>query len=163
MFPPLHIPGEGPSSPGAPRLPPRLLENLPVNLPTSWSHNPPPEPPFSPRRKPLINLPITRFQLPAELPVRDVKRITDLSQLPEISKDNCDAEDESNDLSELGSTEGKPPMNQKQTKFSKKQFAKIMAQATHSTFHKQQKVYVAGTQESKHQSGIRGQKCRKHI
>jgi len=35
MFPPQHFPGQGPSSPGAPRVPPGLPGNNPVNQPTS--------------------------------------------------------------------------------------------------------------------------------
>jgi len=48
MFPPLQIPGERPSSPGAPRFPPGPRETPRVNRPTSLSCHPPPEPPFCP-------------------------------------------------------------------------------------------------------------------
>jgi len=84
MFPPPQIPGQGPSSRGAPRVPPGPPENHPVNQPISSSSNPPPEPPSgAPRRLP-ISLPTKRFQPPAEPGKTDGARIVELPPLPEL-------------------------------------------------------------------------------
>jgi hypothetical protein len=50
------------------------------------------------------------------------------------------AADESDDSSDLGSAEGKPPISLKQMEFSLKQFAKRMALPNFSTFNKWKKV-----------------------
>jgi hypothetical protein len=50
------------------------------------------------------------------------------------------AADESDDSSDLGSAEGKPPISLKQMEFSLKQFAKRMGQPNFSTFNKWKKV-----------------------
>jgi len=105
MFPPLQIPGQGPLSSGAPRVPPGSLENHPVNWPTSSSSNPPPEPPSRAPRRPPISLPTKRLQLPAELPKTDVARIAVLPPLREMSYDDYDADDESDNSSDLGGAE----------------------------------------------------------
>jgi len=60
--------------------------------------------------------------------------------LPELCYDECDADDESDDLPDLGGAEGKPPVSLKQTEFSLKQFAKRMGQANYSAFNKWKKV-----------------------
>jgi len=64
---------------------------------------------------------------------------------------------ESDDLSDLGSAEGKPPIILKQTEFSLKQFAKRMGQTNYSAFNKWQKLWVAEFLDKKHRSIIRGQ------
>jgi len=74
-----------------------------------------------------------------------------------MSYDEYDAADESDDMSDLGGAEGKPPISLKQTEFSLKQFAKRMRQANNSVFNKWKKVWVAGFLEKKHRSIIRGQ------
>ena len=70
---------------------------------------------------------------------------------------NCDADDESNNSSDLGGAEGKPPVSLKQTEFSLKQFTKRMGQANYSEFNKWKKVWVAGFFGKKHWSIIWGQ------
>jgi hypothetical protein len=75
----------------------------------------------------------------------------------EISYDEFVADDEINDLSDLGGTEGKSPVCLKQTEFSLKQLAKRMGQANYSAFNKWKKGWVAGFIEKEHRSMIRGQ------
>ena len=53
-----------------------------------------------------------------------------------MSYNEYDAADESDDLSDLGGVECKPPISLKQTQFSLKQFAKRMGQANYSAFNK---------------------------
>jgi len=120
MFPPPQIPGQGLLSPGAPRVPPGLAENHPVNRPTSSSSNPPPKPPSGATRGPPTSLPMKRFQPYAEPRRTDVARIPDLPPLPDMSNEGYDADDESNDSSELGGAEGKLPISLKQTEFTLK-------------------------------------------
>jgi len=62
----------------------------------------------------------------------------------EISYNEYDADDESDDSLDLDGTEGKPPVSKKQTKFSLNQFAKRMLQGNYSAFDKWKKVWVAG-------------------
>jgi hypothetical protein len=83
--------------------------------------------------------------------------------LPEISYDEYDADDVSDDSSDLGGAEGKPPVSLKQTEFSLKQFAKRMGQANYSAFNKWKKGWVAGFLEKKHRSIIRGQNRLKQL
>jgi hypothetical protein len=83
--------------------------------------------------------------------------------LPEISYNKYDADDESDDLSDLGGAEGKPPVSLKQTEFTLKQFAKRMGQANNSTFNKWKKGWVAGFLEKMHWSIIRGQNRLKQL
>jgi len=91
MFPSPQFPGQGPSSPGAPRVTSGPPGNHPINLPTSSSSTPPPQPPSgAPGRHP-ISLPTTRFQPPAEPPKTDDAGIADLPPLPELSYDEYDA------------------------------------------------------------------------
>ena len=77
--------------------------------------------------------------------------------MPEIYDDEYDADDEGDDLLDLGGGEGKPPDSLKQTEFSLKQFAKRMGQANYSAFNKWKKVWVVGFLEKKHRSIIQGQ------
>jgi hypothetical protein len=80
-----------------------------------------------------------------------------LPPLPEISYHEYDADDKSDDSSDLGRAEGKSPVSLKQTEFSLKQFAKRMGQANYSAFNKWKKGWVAGFLEKKHRSIIWGQ------
>jgi len=80
-----------------------------------------------------------------------------------MSHGNDDADDESDDLLDLGGTEGKPPISLKQMEFSMKQLAKRLGQANYSVFNKWKKVSVAGFLEKKHQSSIRGQNHLKQV
>jgi len=163
MFPPPQIPGQGLSSPGAPRVPPGPPENHPVNQPTSSSYNLPLEPPSGALRRLWISLPTKRFQPPVDPLTTDVARIAELPPLPELSYDEYDADDESNDSSDLCGANGIPPVSLKQTEFSLKKFAKRMGQANYSAFNKWKKVWVAGFLEKKHRSIIRGQNRFKQV
>jgi len=117
MFPPQQFAGHGPSSPGAPRVPPAPPGNNPVIRLTSSASPAPGQLPGAPGRPP-INLPTKRFQPAAEPRRTDVAGIADLPPLPEISYDQYDAEYESDNLSDLGGAEGKAPISLKQTEFS---------------------------------------------
>jgi len=120
MFPPPQFPGQGPSSPGAPRVPPGPPGNHPVNLLTSSSLTPPPQSPSGgPGRHP-ISLPTKRLQPPAEPRKTDVTGIADLPPLPELSYDKYDAAEEIDDSSDLGGAEAKATITRKQTEFSLK-------------------------------------------
>ena len=156
MFPPQQFPGQGPSSPGAPRVPPALPGSIPVIRPTSSASTPYGQLPGAPGRHP-ISLPTKRFQPAAEPRRTDVAGIADLPPLPDISYDEFDADYESDDSSDLGGAEGKAPISLKQTEFSLKQFAKRMGQPNSSAFNKWKKVWVAGFHEKKHRSIIPGQ------
>jgi len=163
MFPPQQFAGHGPSSPGAPRVPPAPPGNNPVIRLTSSASPAPGQLPGAPGRPP-INLPTKRFQPAAEPRRTDVAGIADLPPLPEISYDQYDAEYESDDLSDLGGAEGKAPISLMQTEFSLKQFAKRMGQPKLSAFNKGNlKVWVAGFLEMKHRSIIRGQNRLKQL
>ena len=156
MFPPQQFTGQGPSSPGAPRVPPAPAANNPVNRPTLSSSTPYGQLPGAPGRPP-ISLPTKRFQPAAEPRRTDVAGIADLPPLPEISYDEFDADYESDDSSDLGGAEGKAPTSLKQTEFCLKQFAKRMGQPNFSAFNKWKKVRVAGFLEKKHRAIIPGQ------
>jgi len=106
MFPHQQFTGQWLSSPGAPRVPPALPGNIPVNRPTSSTSTPYGQLPGAPGRPP-ISLPMIRFQLSAEPHRTDVAGIADLPLLPEISCDEFDADYESDDSSDLGGAEGK--------------------------------------------------------
>ena len=162
MFPPQQFPGQGPSSPGAPRVPPALPGSIPVIRPTSSASTPYGQLPCAPGRPP-ISLPTKRFQPAAEPRRTDVAGIADLPPLPEISYDEFDADYESDDSSDLGGAEGKAPISLKQTEFSLKQFAKRMGQPNFSAFNKWKKLWVAGFLEKKHRSINRGQNCLKQL
>jgi len=162
MFPPQQFTGHGPSSPGAPRVPPALHGNNPVIRPTSCASTAPEQLPGTPGRPP-ISPPTKRFQPAAELRRTNVAGIADLPALPEIACDQYDADYESDDLSDLGGAEGKAPISLKQTEFSLKQFAKRMVQPNFSTFNKWKKVWVAGFLEKKHWSIIWGQSRLKQL
>jgi hypothetical protein len=101
MFPPQQFAGHGPSSPGAPRVPPAPPGNNPVIRPTSSASSAPGQLPGAPGRTPN-SLPKKRFQPAAEPRRRDVAAIADLSPLPEISYHQYDEEYESDDSSDLG-------------------------------------------------------------
>jgi len=83
--------------------------------------------------------------------------------MPEMSHDDYDADDESDDSSDLGGAEGKPPISLNQTEFPLKQYAKMMRQANHSALNKWKKVWAAGCLEKKHQAIIRGQNRLKQV
>jgi len=156
MVPPPQFPGQGPSSPGAPRVPPGPPGNHPLNQPTSSSSTTPPQPPpGAPGRHP-INHPAKRFRPPVQQRKTDVAGIADFPPLPEMTYNNYDAADESDNSSDLGGAEGQPPIDLKQTEFSLKQFAKRMGQANYSAFNKWKKVQVAGFLGKKHQSIVLG-------
>jgi hypothetical protein len=74
-----------------------------------------------------------------------------------------DEGDESDDSSDLGGADGKPPINQNQTEFSLKQFAIRIRPDDYSAFHMWKKVAVAGFLKKKPQSIMRGQNCLKQI
>jgi len=158
MFHPQQFTGQGPSPPGAPRVPPALPGNIPVIRSTSSASTPYGQLPGAPWR-PHISLPTKQFQPVAELCRTDVAGIADLSSLPEISYDKFDADHETDDLSDLGGAEGKAPISLKQTEFSLKQFATRMGQPNFSAFNKWKKVWVVGFLEKKHRSFILGQNC----
>ena len=71
--------------------------------------------------------------------------------------DDYDADDESDDSSDLNSAEGKLPVSLKPTEFSLKQSANRMEQANYSGFNKWKKVWVADFFQRKYQSIMRGQ------
>ena len=80
-----------------------------------------------------------------------------------MSYNEYDAADESDDSSDLGGAEGKPPISLKQTEFSLKQFAKRMGWANYSAFNKWKKVWVTGFLEKKHWSIVQWQNQLKQI
>ena len=156
MFPHPQFPGQRPSSPDAPRVPPGPPGNHPVNQRTSSSLTPPPQPPSDVPGRHRISLPTKRFQLPVEPQKTDVAGIADLPPLPEMSYDEYNAADEVDDSSDLGGAEGNPPISLKQTELSLKQFAKRMGQPNFSAFNKWKKVWVAGFLKKKYRPIIRG-------
>jgi len=66
----------------------------------------------------------------------DLASIVDLPLLPEILYYKYVADDESDDSSDLGGADGKPPVSLKLTEFSLKQFVKRMRQANYSGINK---------------------------
>ena len=80
-----------------------------------------------------------------------------------MSYDEYDAAEESEDSSDLGGAEGKPPISLKQTEFSLNQSDQGMGQPNYSAFNKWMKVWVAGFLEKKHRSIIRGQNRLKQV
>jgi len=108
MFSHQQIPGQEPSCPGAPRVPPWPPGNNPVNWPISSSSTPPPRHPFGAPVRPPISLPMNGFLPPAEPRKTDVARIADLPPLPEIFNQEYDADNETDNSSDLGGAEGKP-------------------------------------------------------
>jgi hypothetical protein len=75
--------------------------------------------------------------------------------LAEISYDNYDVDEASDNSSDICSAYSKPPVSMRATEFSLNQFAKWMGQANYSAFNKWEKVCVAGFVDKKHQSIIR--------
>jgi len=162
MFPPQKFTGHGPSSPGAPRVPPAPHGNNPVIRPTSSASTARGQLSDAPGRPP-ISLPMKWFQPAAEPWRTDVAGIADLPPLLEILYDESDADYESNDSSDLGGADGKAPISSTLTEFSLKQFAKRMGQPNFSTFDKWKKIWVAGCLEKKDQSIMWGQNRLKQL
>jgi len=158
MVPHQQFAGQGPSSPGTPRVPQAPAGNISVNRPTSPSSTPDGQIPDAPGRHP-ISLPKKPFQPAAEPCRTDVAGIEHLPPLPDISYGKFDANAESDDSSDSGGEEGKAQISVKQTEFSLKQFAKRMGQPNFSTFNKWRKVWAAGFLEKKPRSIIPGQNC----
>ena len=159
MFPPLQILGPGPSSPGAQRVPPDSPGHNPVIQPISSSSTPPPGlSSGAPGRLP-IRLPMQQLQLTAEPQTAELLWIGVLRKIPEFSKDGYDSKDLTNDLSDLGSAEGKPPLSLKQTEFTLNQFSKMIGQANYSVFNQQKIVWVAEFLETQSHGRIQGQNC----
>jgi len=84
MFPQQQFPEQGPSSPGAQRVPPGPPGHNPVNRPTSSGSTPPPGHPSSAAAGPPFGCPTKRFLPPAGQRKPDVARIPDLPPLPVI-------------------------------------------------------------------------------
>ena len=135
MLPAPESPGQAPSSQGAPGVSPGPPGNQLVNQPSSSSSTPPPQPHFGPHERHAISLRTKKFQPPAHLPKTHVAGIADLPPFTELSNDKYDVAVESDDSSDLGGAEGKPPISLKQTEFSLKQFAKRMGQPNFSAFN----------------------------
>jgi hypothetical protein len=96
--------------------------------------------------------------LPAAEPCRtNVAGIAELPPLPEISCDEFDVHDKSDDSSESGGSKGIAQICLKQTQFSLMQFAKRMGQPNFGAFNKWKKVWVAHFLHKKHQSIILGE------
>jgi len=121
MFPPQQFTGYGPSSPGAPRVPPAPPQNNPVIWPTSLTSTALEHHPNAPGRA-SISLPTNWFQRAAEQRSTDVAGIAEMPPIPQISYDEYNAQYESDNLSDLGGAEGQAPINPKQTEFSLKQY-----------------------------------------
>jgi hypothetical protein len=128
----------------------------PVIWPTSSTFIAPGKLPCTPGRPP-ITIPTKQFQPVAESHRTDVAGIADLTPLPDISYDKCDADCESDNSSDLGGAKGKAPISLMQMEFSLKQFAQRMGQPYFCTFNKWKKVWVAGYCQKKHRSIIWGQ------
>jgi hypothetical protein len=158
MFPPQRLTRQGPSSPGAPRVPPALPEHIPVIRPTSLSPTPYGQVTGAPGR-PLMNLQRKSFPLAAEQCRADVARIADLPLLREIAYDEFDADYDSDNSSDLRRAPGKAPIILQRTEFSVKQFATRMGHPNFTAFNKWKKVWVAKFLEKKHRSIIPGQNC----
>jgi len=120
MFPQQQFPGQGPSLAGVLRVPPGSAGTNTVNRPTSSSFTPPPGHRSGAPGRPPISLPMQRFLQPVELRKTVVTRIADLPPFPEISYDEYDEDDGSDDFSDLGGAEVKPPVSLKQSEFSLK-------------------------------------------
>jgi hypothetical protein len=58
----------------------------------------------------------------------------------EMTNNDYEEDDDSDNTSDFGSVEGKLPVILKQTDFSLNQFAKMMGQANYSAFNKSKKV-----------------------
>jgi len=97
MFPPPQCSGQGLWSSGTSRLTPGPPEYNLVNLPISSSSDPSNGPPSSTPGRPPISLPTKKLQPPAEPRKSDVAGSVDLPPSPEISHDDHDADDESDD------------------------------------------------------------------
>jgi len=98
MFSAPQIPEEELSSPGVSQVPPELLETHPVDLPTSSSPNPSPEPPSGVPGWHPIGLRIQNFQPPADPRKSDIqglrtcphcKRLPTSSMMPIVRETIC--------------------------------------------------------------------------
>jgi len=85
MFPPEQFPDQGPSSPGAPIVPPGLLRNNPVNWPTCSSSTPPPGAFSGATGGTAMILLMYWFQLPVGLQKINATPNSHSPPLPEIS------------------------------------------------------------------------------
>jgi len=94
------------------------------------------------------------FQPPVKRRNTDVVGIAYLPSMPELSYNECDAAEETDDSSDMAGVQGKPQISPKQTEFSLKQFAKRMGQSNYTAFNKRKKVWVARLLEMKHHSII---------
>jgi len=104
-----------------------------------------------------------RFQPQAELRKIDVSGIVELPPLPEISSDNYDADEETENSSDFGSADGKLPSSTMETELFLKHFAKRMGHANYSAFNKWKKVWMVRLLQKQHQSSIQGQNCLKQL
>ena len=137
-----------------------IFQSISQHLPARLLHL---KPPSGALERHPISLLMKRFKPAAELRKTYVAGIADLPPLPEMSYDECNADDESDNSSDLGGAEGKPPISLKQTEFSLKQYAKRMVQPNFSAFNKWKTVWVVGFLEKKHRSNIRGQNRLKQV
>jgi hypothetical protein len=119
MFPPQQFARHGPSSPGAPRVPPAPPGNNPVIRRTSSVSTAPGQLPGAPGIPPII-LPTKQFQPAAEPRRIDVAGIADLPPLAEVSYEHYDAEYETDDSLDMGVAKGIAPISLKLTVFSLK-------------------------------------------
>ena len=113
MFPHRRFCGQWPSSPRTSGLHQGTPETHPVNRPTSSNSNPYPEHHSATSRRPPIILPTKEFQPPAEPRKTDVSVIAEWPQLLEMSYNDYDADDESDNSPDLGITDDKQPVSLK--------------------------------------------------
>ena len=112
MFPPQQFTGHGPSSPGAPRVSAAPPANNPVIRLTASASTAPGQLPGA-HGGPPISLQMKQFQPAAEPQRTDVAGIANSLPLPDISHDECDADYESDDLSDLPGAESNAPISLK--------------------------------------------------
>jgi len=93
MFSQQLFPGEGPSSPGALRVPPGPPWNNTVNRPTSSSSTAPPGPPSGAPGRTPNSLQMKGFLQPAQPWKTDIVQIADLPPWPESPYDDYDPDD----------------------------------------------------------------------
>jgi len=112
LFPSQQFTENGPSSPGAPWVPPAPPQNTPVIWLISSSLNASGQIPSAPRSPP-ISLRTKWFLPAAELWSTDGAGIADLPPLAEIFYGKYDGDYESDDLSDLGGAEGQAQIHLK--------------------------------------------------
>jgi len=146
------------SSVGTPRVPPAQPRNNPVILPASSSSTPPPGPrsaapgPSSNAHvRPPISHPTKIFQLAVELRNTTITGILDIPPLLANSCDKCEAEDETEDSSNLGGANAKAQTSPPQTILSLKQFAKKIWQPNFGVFNIWMKEWAGRYLHSKQQ------------